>query len=110
MAECGRKQDANDFVLYETEPLGAAPAVTVLEQQGLSRGARGDQFGLEQVRHCRAEHVLAAGMQIGQRVDRAGDARGVEWRIRLSAGLGYDVIHAVTGYRTTPSLSRNIPK
>jgi hypothetical protein len=49
-------------------------------------------------------------MQIGQCVDRVGDARGVKWRIRLSAGLGYDVIHAQTGYRTTPSLSRHIPK
>ena len=41
------KQDADDFVLHEAQPLGTAPPVAIFEQHGLSGVARRDQFGLE---------------------------------------------------------------
>ena len=42
-------------------------------------------LGLEQLRHGRAEHILAAGMLYGERVDRGADPCGVETFV----GLGW---------------------
>ena len=93
MPRRGREQDADDLVLHEAQPLGAAPAVAILQQHGLRDGARRHQFGLEQLRHGRAERVLAAGMLFGERIDRGGDPRGIETFVRLWAGLRHDTIH-----------------
>ena len=105
----GRKQDADDLVLHEAQPLGAAPAVAVLQQHRLRGGARRDQLGLEQLRHRGAEHVLAAGMLFGQRVDRGGDPRGIETVVGARARDSCrDAVHASTGYRTAQALSRRL--
>ena len=82
----GGVEDADDFVLHEAQPLGAAAAVTVLQQHGLRGGARRDHLGLQQLRQRRAKHVLAAGMFFGERIDRGGDPRGIETIIRLRSG------------------------
>ena len=55
MARGGGEQDADDFVLHEAQPLGAAPAVTVLQQHGLRGGARRGQLGLQAVAPWRSE-------------------------------------------------------
>ena len=81
------EQDADDLVLHEAQPLGAAPAVTVLQQHRLRGGAGRDHFGLQQLRHGGAENILAAGMLFGERVDRRGDPRGIETFVGLEAGL-----------------------
>ena len=81
------KQDADDLVLHEAQPLGAAPAVTVLQQHRLRGGARRDHLGLQQLRQRGAENVLAAGMLFGERIDRGGDPRGIETLVGLGAAL-----------------------
>ena len=87
MARGGGEQDADDFVLDETQPLGAAPAVTILQQHGLRDRAGLDHFGLQQLRHGGAKHILAPGMLFGERVDRGGDPRGIETFVGLGPGL-----------------------
>ena len=109
MAGCRRIEDADDFVLHETQPLGAAPAVTVLQQHRLRHRAGRHHFGFQQLRHGGAEHILASGVFFGERVDRGGDPRGVETFVGFGAGLGHNVVHDLTRYRTAPTLSRAIP-
>ena len=101
------KQDADDLVLHEAQPLGAAPPVPILQQHGLSGGARRDQFGLQELRGGGAENVLAPGMLRGERVDRRGNPCGIETLVGLGRGGGQrrcpsstpisDGIGAVTG-------------
>src|SRR5690349_12015245 len=91
-----RKQDADDLVLHEAEPLGAAAAVTVLQQRRLRGGARGDHLGLEHLRDRGAEHILAPGVLFGQRIDRGRDPLGVEAGIGAGSWLRDDVVHALT--------------
>ena len=98
-------EDADDLVLHEAEPFGAAPAVAILQEQRLRRGACRDQFGLEQLRHRGAELVLAAGVLFGKCIDRRGDPNGLETIIRFRAGLGYDAVHRFIRYRTELLLS-----
>src|SRR5262249_7992855 len=46
----------------------------------------------------------------GQCIDRRGDTGGVEkGGVCCSVRLGYQIVHDLTGYRTPPALSRNIP-
>ena len=71
-------------------------------------GARRDHLGLEQLRQRRAEHILAAGMFFGERIDRRGDPRGIETVVRSGAVLGHDAIHDLSRYRTAQGLSRAI--
>ena len=104
----GRIKDTDDLVLHEGEPFGAAPSVTVLQQHGLRGGARRDHLRLEELRHRRAEHVLAAGMFFGECIDRGGDPRGFETIVGVGAGRGHEAIHALSGYRTAPALSRDL--
>ncbi len=108
MPRRGGIEDADDFVLHEAQPLGAAAAVAVLQQHGLRGGARRDHLGLQQLRHRRAKHVLAAGMFFGERIDRGGDPRGIETIIRLRAVLSHDAVHDLSRYRTAQTLSRMI--
>ena len=82
--------------------------MAIPEQHGLSCRARRDHFGLQQLRHRRAKHILAAGMFFGQRVERRGDPRGIETLIRLHAVLGHDAVHDLSRYRTAQTLSRMI--
>ncbi len=93
MAGRRRIQDADDLVLHMTQPFGATPAVTVFQQDRLRGRARRHQFGLEQLRHGRAECVLAPVMLFGKRVDRGGDPRGVEAIIHFWLVLSRDAVH-----------------
>ena len=67
--------------------------MTVLQQDRLCRGARRDQLGLEQLRHRRAERVLASLVLLGKRIDRGGDPRGVEAIVHLGLVLSRDAVH-----------------
>ncbi|OIQ80311.1 hypothetical protein GALL_379410 [mine drainage metagenome] len=78
MARGRVEQNADDFVLDETQPLGATPPVPVLQQHGLRRVARGDQLGLQQFRHGGAKNIFASGMLRGERVDRGGRGQRLE--------------------------------
>ena len=93
MTRGGREQDADDFVLHEAQPFGAAPAVAVLQQHGLRGGARRDQLGLQVLRRGGAEHILVAGMLFGERVDRGGDPRAIETFVGFGPVLGHDTVH-----------------
>ncbi len=103
----GRIEDADDLVLHHAEPFGAAPAVTVLQEQRLRGGAGRCQFGLQELRHRGAEHVLAAGVFLGERVDRGGDPLRVEDLVAFGFGWDEDAVHGLTGYRTILALSRD---
>ena len=106
MPRGGGIEDADDFVLDETQPLGAAPPVPVLQQHRLRDRAGRDHFGLEQLRHRGTEQILAAGMLFGKRIDRGGDPRGIETFVSFQAGLDHDTVHLLTRYRTARTLSR----
>jgi len=108
MAGGGGEQNADDFVLDETQPFGAAPPVTIPEQNRLRRRTRLDEFGLQQLCNRGAENVLMSGMFRRQRVDRGGDPRRVETFVSLRVGLCHDAVHEVSGYRTARALSRII--
>ena len=90
-----RIEDANDLVLHEAQPLGAAAAVAIFQQHLLRGGARRDHLGLEQLRQRLAKHVLAAGMLFGEGIDRRGDPCGIETVIRPGAVLGHNAVHGL---------------
>jgi hypothetical protein len=88
-----RIENADDFILHITQPLGAAPAVTVLQQHGLRHRAGLYQFGLQQLRDGGAEHILASGVFFGERVDRGGNPCGVKTFVGLGMGWCHDIVH-----------------
>ncbi len=110
MARGGGEQDADDLVLDEAQPFGAAPPVPILQQYGLRRGARGNQFGLQQFRHGGAKNIFAAGEFLGERVDRGGNPRGIETFVGVRPGLCDNAIHHLPRYRTAPTLSRTFKR
>ena len=65
-------------VFHPAQPLGAAAAVAVLEQQLLGLGAALDQRGFEPLRHRRAQLALAAGMLLGELFQFGGDGAHVD--------------------------------
>ena len=71
-------QEADDLVLHEAEPLGAAPAMPVLEQQLLGRGAPCDQRSLEALRdRARSSRSLPA-CALASLFEIGGDGARVE--------------------------------
>ena len=82
--------------------------MAVFQQHRLRGGARRDHLGLQQLRQRGAEHVLAAGMFFGERVDRGGDPRGIETLVRLGAASVTTLSMIYPGYRTARALSRAI--
>ena len=108
MARGRGEQDADDFVLHETQPFGAAPSVTVFQQHRLRHRAGFDHFSFQQLRHGGAKHILAPGMLGGERIDRGGDPRGIETFVGLGPGRCHDAVHDLPRYRTAPTLSRDI--
>ena len=72
------EQDADDFILGLTEPLGATAAVAVLEQQFLGARARLQQRSLEAARHGSAQFALAPGMGFGKGFEVGDDGRAVD--------------------------------
>ena len=95
MPRRGSEQDADDLVLHETQPLGATPAVAVLQQHGLRGRARRHHLGLQQLRHRGAKHILAAGMLFGKRIDRGGDPRGVETRASAAGRVSVTMLSMI---------------
>ncbi len=80
------KQNADEFILGVAQPLGAAPAVTIFEQQFLGPRAGLHQRRLETPRHGLAQLALAAGIAFGQRVQIGDDRRAVEKFARVAGG------------------------
>ena len=93
-----------------SQPLSAAPPVTILQKDGLRRRARLEQLGLQQFGHSGAENILASGMLRSERINRGGDPRGVETLIGFGSGLCHDNVHGLPRYRTALTLSRDIAK
>ena len=108
MARRGGEQDADDFVLNETQPFGTAPPVTILQQHRLRRGAGRDQLGLQQLRDGGAKNILTSAMLYGERVDRGGNPRGIETLVGFGPALGRNAVHDLPRYRTALTLSRDI--
>ena len=69
------EQDADDLVFHPAQPLGAAAAVAILEQQLLGLGAAVVERGLQPLRQRRAQFALAAGMRLGEQFQVGGDGR-----------------------------------
>ena len=95
MPRGGGIEDADDFILNEAEPLGAAAAVAILQQHLLRGRARRDHLGLEQLRQRLAKHVFAAGMLFSEGINRRGDPRGIETVIRTRAVLSHYAVHGL---------------
>ncbi len=60
------EQHADDLVLHEAQPLGAAPALAVLQQQLLGLRAARREHGLEPLRDRAAQLLLGAGVLVGE--------------------------------------------
>ena len=72
------EQDADDLVLHPAQPLGAAPAVAVLEQQILGVRARLRQRRFEALRHRGAQFALAPGIGRREHLEIGDDRRGID--------------------------------
>ena len=57
------EQQADDLVFHPAQPLGAAPAVAILEQQLLGLGAAVGECCFQALRHRRTQLALAAGVR-----------------------------------------------
>ena len=72
------EQDADDLIVHLAQPLGAAPAVAVLEQELLGLRARRRQRRLQTLRHCRAQFALASRISLGELFKIGDDRRAVD--------------------------------
>jgi hypothetical protein len=70
--------DADDLILHEAQPLGAAPSLAVMQQQALGGGAPLRERDLEPLHHRRAQFGLAAGAGVGEAFEVGGDGAIVE--------------------------------
>ncbi len=86
------EQDADDLILHPAQPLGAEPAVAVLQQQLFGVRAGRDQRRLEALRHRRAQFALASGKSRGERLKVGGDRRGID-QFDAGAVRSLDVEH-----------------
>ena len=80
------EQDPDDFVLHEAKPLGAKPALALLQQQLLGGDAAFHQRQLKPLGHGRAELAVAPFILAGKLIQRGGNAYRVE-DIAVLAGL-----------------------
>ena len=62
-------EHADDLVLHEAQPLGAAPSVPVLDQQFLGCGASLHQRGLDAAGHLQSQFARVAGVHLGQALE-----------------------------------------
>ena len=72
------EKNADDLVFHLAQPLGAAAAVTILEQLLLSLGAAVVERGPQPLRQRRAQFALAAGMRLGECFQVSGNGAGVD--------------------------------
>ncbi len=91
------EQDADDLVLHLAQPLGAAPAAPVRQQQLLGLGAPARQRCLEMLGDRIAHLAVAAGMQEGKLLQLDRDGGRVEQIGRGGRGLFGGRKHGVTG-------------
>ena len=90
------EQQADDGVFHLAQPLGAAAAVAVFQQQFLGLGAAFDQRGLQPLRDGRAQFLLAAGMVLGEFFELGGDGARVDQVARARAGCSAGARWAVS--------------
>ncbi len=109
MTRGGGVQDADDFILDETQAFGAAPSVTIPEQHLLRHRAGRGHFGFQQLRHGGAKQILASGVFRSERVDRCGDPRAVETFVGLGSGYCHDAIHPYPDIGRRERCHGNIP-
>ena len=60
------EQHADDLIHHEAEPLGAAPALAILQKQLLGLFAARCQHGLEPLCHRAPQFLFRAGMLVGK--------------------------------------------
>lgn len=89
----GAEQDTDDLVLDETETFRAMPPVTILKQLGLGRFARAGEFSLQQLRDGRTKNFVVSGVFLRERIDRAGYARGIEYRFGVWRLCHHNTVH-----------------
>ena len=80
------EQHADDFIHHEAQPLGAAPALAILQQQLLGLLAAGRQHGLQPLRHRAPQLLLGAGMLVGE-LGELGHERALVEQLGVVRGL-----------------------
>ncbi len=93
MAGRGGEQDADDFVLDETQPLGAAPPMPIPEQDRLRGGAAATSSAFSSFATAERNMSSRPGMRRRQRIDRGGDPRGIETFVGLRSGECRNAVH-----------------
>ena len=109
MPRGGGVEDADDLVLHEAQPLGAAPAVAILAaaRPAPSRGPRSSRPSAAAPSPARKTSSRPACFSAS--ASTAAVIRAVSKRSSASrAGLCHDAVHDPSGYRTAPTLSRDI--
>ena len=81
------EQQADDFVFQPAQPLGAAAAVPVLEQQLLGLGAAFDKRRLQPLRQRRTQFALAAAVRLDQLLQVGGQRACVDQIARAPGGV-----------------------
>ena len=71
-------EDADDRVLHQAQPLGAAPALAVLQQQALGVVAPGGERALQRLGDGAAQRLLVAAMLLRERVELGHERALVE--------------------------------
>ena len=71
-------EHADDLVLHEAQPFGAAPALAILLQQPFGRRATPQERGLEALRGRRAQFAFAAGTTLGEGCEFGGNGAMIE--------------------------------
>ncbi len=78
------EQQADDLILQPAQPLGAAPAVAILEQQQFGLGAPFVERGLQPLRQRGAQFALAA-VGLGELFQVGGDGAAIDQLARCRA-------------------------
>ena len=80
-------QDADDLVFHPAQPLGAAAAVPVFQQQLLGLGAAFGEGCFQPLRQQRAQFLVAAAMRLDQVFDFGGQRARVDQIVRAPGGV-----------------------
>ena len=79
------EQDADDFILHRTKPLGATAPLALLQQELLGLFPAACEFALHELGNSRAQFEVAPRMGRGQRLELKRSGTGVE---KLACGAG----------------------
>ena len=100
------EQDADDLVFHRAQPLGAAAAVAIHEQQLFGLGAAVVERGFQPLRQRSQQFALAAAMRLGERFQVGGNGARVDQfdrspgrgcRARVGVVLGGAGVHRQSG-------------